>query len=301
MPLPASEPILYREELIQAIASLELKAKKRVTSLLVGDYRSAFKGSGMQFKEFRRYEPGDDIRHLSWTVTARTGHPTVKLYEEERELNVLLLIDVSGSSLFAVKDRPRLEMYSELVALIGFAAIRSGDSFGMLLFSDEPHAYLPPSRTRHQVSVAIRKLLGEPFRGKKSDLRPALTHLRRGLRRKTLVMVLSDFLLPSFSSELSPLCGFHDMILLHCYDDAERGQLGPGVLEARDPETGEIFLLDGNSKRVRNHLAQHQLQLSQTLEDSCRELGADYLPLSAEDDYLQRLVHFFRNRGPSHL
>jgi uncharacterized protein (DUF58 family) len=291
----------FSQELLQAVAQLEMKAKRNVTALLAGNYRTAFRGSGMQFKEFRHYEPGDDIRHMSWSVTARTGKATVKTYEEERELNVVLMVDVSGSSLFGAARKRKIDMYAELVALIGLAAIRSGDNVGLMLFNDAPVVYLPPRRTREQVMTAVSHVLEQPLKGAKSDFAPALRYLLSVLKQRALVIALSDFWVPPFEQEITQIGRKHEMVLLHCYDDAERGTVSKGIFEVWDPETGDFLLLDTGSKRVRKHLAEHHTHMTNELEALCTKSNADYLTLSVEDDYLQRLVHFFRRRGPSRV
>lgn len=291
----------FTEEILKAVSELHIQAQRNVTALLAGNYRSAFRGSGMQFKEFRNYEPGDDIRHMSWNVTARTGRATLKTYEEERELDVVLLVDVSGSSLFGYSKKRKIDMYAELVALMGLAALKSGDNVGMLLFSDKPVAYLPPRRTRSQVLAMVATLLSQPLRGEGSDLRAGLNYLQSVLKNRSLLVTLSDFWIPGFDTELRMATKKHELVLLHCYDDAERGLGLDGVFEVWDPESQTFGLLDGNSKATRQALSEHHTHLANHLEEVCNRAKAGYLCLSVEDDYLQRLVHFFRRRGPSRL
>lgn len=255
----------------------------------------------MQFKEFRHYEAGDDIRHMSWPVTARTGRATVKVFEEERELDILLMIDVSGSSLFGIGAKRKIDMYADLAALIGLAGVRSGDNVGALFFNDQSGLYLPPARSRSQVLVTLTHLLNQPLKDQASDLRPALLHAESVLRNRSLILVLSDFLVPDFEQELRLLSRRHEVILLHCFDDAERGMGLKGVFEVRDPETGEYWLLDGNSPTTRRQLAEYQVRLSHKLEDVSRKARADYLCLSLKDDYFQRMVQYFRGRGPARV
>lgn len=289
---------LFREKLLQAVSQLEIRSRRNIASLLSGDYRSTFRGSGMQFKEFRHYEPGDDIRHMSWPVTARTGKATLKIYEEERELNVLMLVDVSGSTLFGDSQRRKADMFAEIAALIGLAAVRSGDPVSMMLFSDDVKAYLPPRRTTDHVRICMLKLLEQDRVRARSDLRPALAFAQRVLKVRSLILVLSDFLVPPFDSDLAAVSKRHEVIMLHGFDDAERGGSLSGVYPVWDPETGEYLLLDGNSARTRRLLAEHQTGLVNSLQRLGRTCGADYLSLSVEDDYLKRLVSFFRRRSP---
>ncbi len=291
----------FSQELLKAVAELELKAKRNVTALLAGNYRTAFRGSGMQFKEFRHYEPGDDIRHMSWQVTARTGRATIKTYEEDRDLDVILVVDVSGSSLFGLTKKRKLDMYAELVALVGLAALKSGDNVGLLLFNDGPQMYLPPKRSRQQVLASVAHILSQPARGKRSDLASTLVQLRGYAKSRALIVVFSDFWVPPFETELSKLARKHEIVLLHCYDDAERGSSLNGVFDVCDPETGSFFLLDGNSTRTKKLLSEQHTHLTNELETISDRSRADYLSLSVEDDYLQRLVNFFRRRGPARV
>lgn len=293
--------MVLSDAVLKAVSELDLRTRRSVATLLAGNYRTAFRGSGMQFKEFRHYEPGDDIRHMSWAVTARTGHATVKLYEEERELDVICLIDISGSSLFGTGGKRKIDMYAELVALVGLAAVKSGDSAGMCLFNDSPKLFLPPKRTRENVLAGLTHLLSQKVKGTRSNLSGALTFARQVLKNRSLVVVISDFLTPPFDEALRILSKRHEVILLHGFDDAERGGRLQGVYEVCDPENAEFYLLDTNSRRVRETLALHQHTLSTRLQQLAEQSGADYLALSVEDDYLQRLVRYFKWRGPSHI
>lgn len=291
----------FDPKVLEAVAQLKIYATRNVATLVSGNYRSAFRGSGMQFKEFRHYEPGDDIRHMSWTVTARTGKPTIKTYEEERELNVVLLVDISGSTLFGSGNQRKLDMMAELVSVIGLAALDSGDKLGVLFFSDGPGAYFPPKRNREQLGMLLTQLLSQPRVGNRSDLRPALRFLSQVLKQKSIVIVLSDFWLPDFESTLVPVAERHETIFLHCFDDGERGALKAGIVEAWHPEEQSFFLVDGNSAAVRRALAEKHTGLVNGLEALCHRTRTDYLSMSRQDDYLKRLISFFRFRGPSRI
>jgi len=291
--------INFSEALLRAADQLELKSLRRLSALLSGHYTSPFQGSGMQFKDFRPYQFGDDIRHMSWQVTARTGTPTLKTYEEDREQNIVVLVDVSGSSLFGISNKLRIAMYEELVALLGLAASKNNDNFGTLLFSNEPLQYFPPKKSRSHVFQAISKIQSQELQGKKSDIKPAIKYLARFLKTPSLIFIVSDFLLPPFQDELKSLSTKHECVLVHCYDDAERGSFLKGVYEGCDPETGDFFLVDGNSQQLRYDLLNRFTQLSMALEQTARDTGSHYLPLSIQDDYLQRVVLHFKSLGAS--
>ncbi len=289
----------FREALLRAADQLELSSLRRLSALLSGHYSSPLQGSGMQFKDFRPYQFGDDIRHMSWQVTARTGHPTLKTYEEDRELNIILMVDVSGSALFGISSQRKIEMYQELVALFGLAASKNNDNFGTLFFHEQPVQYLPARKSRSHVLLTLSKLQSQNLEGKKSDLRPALQYLSRFVTNPSLVFIISDFLLPPFQAELKTLAKKHETILVHCFDDAEKGSFLKGVYEGRDPETGEHYLIDGSSPALKRDLLNQFTKLSIKLEQVARDTKSNYLPLSIQDDYLQRVVRYFKSRGAS--
>ncbi len=286
-----------RPDVLKLVPELEIRARRMLPALTSGNIRSRFRGSGMQFREFRPYEFGDDIRHMSWSVTARTGHPTLKTFEEERDLNIVLLVDVSGSTLFSFNHLKKRDMILEAVALLSLGAVKNQDNVGLLLFDETHLDYLPPKRTREQVRIILHKLSNFDCKNRKSDLRPALKYLSQVLKAPSLVIVLSDFLIPDFEKEFKTMASRHEFLLMHCYDDAERGMGLKGIYEVCDPETGEFLILDGKDPEVVNHLSKRSMETSQTLERLTQNTRSDYLTLSTQDDYLKRMVHFFRERS----
>jgi uncharacterized protein (DUF58 family) len=286
------------QRLRRAAETLEIRTRRHVTALLSGNSRSPFRGSGMQFKEFRHYEQGDDIRHMSWPVTARTGRATIKIYEEDRERDVVLLVDTSGSALFSSQRGSRLEMFSDLVAVLGLSAVQGGDKFGVLHFSNKPVEFRPPRRNREQVLGAALKLLDLSPEGQPSDLRTTLSFLQTALKNRAILFVISDFNLPDFRRELVALSRRHEVILLHAFDDWEQGRALPGgIVEAWDPETQKFWLLDTSSRSTRQILEQGYAQKVSYLNEVARLSRADYLGLCLLDDYLKKLVHFFHRRA----
>ncbi len=286
----------FRKELLQAIAELDLRPTRNIAALLSGNAKSASRGSGMQFKEFRHYEEGDDIRHMSWKVTARTGKATLKIYEEDREIHVVIAVDVSGSSLFQSSQLSRREMYTEVLALLGYASLRGGDNIGVLFFDSQPKLFLPPKRSKANILKGLDHISQVKMEGESSDLASSFKFLRGTLKHRSMVIVLSDFFLPPFERELAALSRRHEVMLLHCYDDLEKGLGHSGVYESNDPERNIFYLLDTKSKQNRKLLAEYHRKVSDDLTSICQRSRASYLPLSAEDDYLQRLVRHFRER-----
>jgi uncharacterized protein (DUF58 family) len=284
------------EAILRAAADIELRARRRLVALLSGHYLSPFRGAGMEFKEFRRYEPGDDLRHISWTVTARTGRPTVKVFDEERELDIVVAVDVSGSAGLGLARR-RLDAYADLMALLGLAALYADDKVGFFFFDERPCRFLPPKRTRAQLLGALAQLLSQRLDGRRTELSAPFVALDRLLKHPTLVIVLSDFIAPDFRPALVALGRRHDVVLLHCFSDLERGASLSGVHVIRDPETGESSLLDAGSRRVRGVLANAHAELRRRLEDDCATAGADYHPVNIDEDYVSNVTNYFRARG----
>lgn len=289
------------KDILQAVNQLEIRSRRNVAALLSGNYKSPFHGSGMAFKDFRPYEPGDDVRHISWQVTARTGHTALKLYEEERELNIILVVDVSGSSLFQMKSKRRVEMYADLVALLGLAAVKAGDKVGMLFFNDKPVSFLAPKRSKDHILTGLTYLMSQELESKKSDLRPALKYLASSVKTRSLVIVLSDFLVPDFRDELMQISNRHELLLFQCYDEAERLQSIEGIFEVQDPETGDFLLLDANSKGLKKAVSDQHREFEASLKQLAQSNRTDFLKLNVNDDYAKNVVHFFHRRGPTRL
>ncbi|NBX75893.1 MAG: DUF58 domain-containing protein [Proteobacteria bacterium] len=286
----------FRPELLHAIDLIEFHCRRRLPSSYTGSHESTFRGSGMQFKEFRQYEIGDDPRHISWTTTAKTGKPTLKVYEEEREINVFLLVDTSGSSLFGSGSRRKIDMYSEVVALLAMGAIKSNYRIGLLFFDSEVRTFMPPTRNKEDILQSLNALSYLDLTNKTSDLTQPLTFCQKVLKHRSLLFILSDFLLPSFKGQLLPLSSKHEVILLQGYDDSERLISSSGISEICDPESGEFFLLDAESPFFRKSLTSFYASFTAQIEETASACQADFLPLSVQDDYLQRLVHFFSAR-----
>lgn len=256
----------------------------------------------MQFKEFRHYEPGDDIRHMSWPVTARTGRATIKIYEEDRERDIVVVVDTSGSSLFSSKQGSRLELFSDAVAVLGLAAVQGGDKFGALHFSNKPLEFRPPRRNKDQAIASAQGLLGAFPQGEQSDVRSSLSFLQTALKNRAIIILMSDFNLPDFRRELMALSRRHEVLLFHAFDEWETGKgLPGGIVEAWDPETNRYWLLDAGASATRRQLEDaHRMKLDY-LTAVGKLARADYLGLCLQDDYLKTLVHFFHRRGTNRV
>lgn len=291
-----TSPFLSRPEVLYAIDRLNLRTKRKLSALFVGDNESRQKGSGIQFSEFRPYEWGDDTRHISWTTSAKTGKIVLKSYEEEKELNISIVVDVSGSSLFGSSKKRKVDMYAEVAAVLGMSALKHGFRVGCLFFDQDVRQVLPPTRKKEDFLQLISQLPEMDLLEHQSALPPALSFLFSNLKHRSLIVILSDFLLAPFQSELQQLSLKHDIILLRGYDDAEHALTSRGIFEICDPESGQFYLLDSESSKSRNALHLFYAQFSKQLETIAHKCRADLLPLSIQDDYLQRLVVFFDHR-----
>jgi uncharacterized protein (DUF58 family) len=287
---------MINTELQHKIRHIQIMAKKAVTDILAGEYHSVFKGRGMEFDEVREYQPGDDIRTIDWNVTARTGVPHIKRYVEERELTVLLMVDLSASGQFGSTRKTKNEVAAELCGLLAFSAIRNNDKAGLLVFTDDIELYIPPRKgTRHVLHI-IREVLRLRPQGKKTDINHALNHISRLFKKKAVLFLISDFRAPDFSKSIRAASKRHDIIALSITDPAELVLPKTGLVELYDNETGEILLVDSSSKEVRRNFSRISMARQADLATMLKKQAIDHVPIMTEDDYVSDLVHFFKSR-----
>ncbi|MBW2471115.1 MAG: DUF58 domain-containing protein [Deltaproteobacteria bacterium] len=287
-------------ELTKKIRYIQIYTSKAVNDILAGEYHSVFKGQGMEFDEVRAYQPGDDIRTIDWNVTARTGHPYVKRYIEEREITVFFLVDLSGSGSFGSSDKLKNEIAAEFCALLAFSAIKNNDKVGIILFTDVIELFIPPAKGTSHVLRLIRELLYFDS-GKKrgmagTDIALALDYLGRVMHKRGVVFLVSDFLDQDFEKPLGVLARRHDMIAVSVADPREHLLPDVGLLEIQDAETGETVVIDAGSREVRSkyeHLARVK---QEKLDNLFKSLGVDHIQLFTDRDYVLDLVKFFRTR-----
>lgn len=285
-------------ELFQKIRRLEVRTRGLVDSLFSGEYHTAFKGQGITFAEVRPYQMGDDVRTIDWSVSARMGTLYVKLFEEEREQTLLLVVDVSGSQRFGLRRRTKQELAAEVCAVLGFSALRNHDKVGLLLFSDRIEGFVAPRKGRRHVLRLLRDLYACSPRSHRTDLRVALDYLLRVQRRRAIILLLSDFLdMPSFERPLRALARRHDVIALQLQDPVEQAWPAVGLVEVVDIETGQHRWLDTRSKRVQQWLAAHTQARQAALETQFRQLQIDHVCLRTDTDYVEPLLHFFHQRN----
>jgi uncharacterized protein (DUF58 family) len=287
--------------LVAQIRRIEIMTNRRVSSVLAGEYHSVFKGRGLEFDEVRPYQEGDDIRSIDWKVTARTGGLHVKRYSEERELTVLLVVDVSGSGLFGTGSAFKSELAVELSALLAFSAIRNSDRVGLVLFSDRVEKVIPPKKGRNHILRLIREILAHELdhvtHRAGTDLSGALEFTLQLLNRQAVVFVISDFLDEGFDKPLRLINQRHDLIALQMLDARERELPKIGLVTLEDAETGRRLVVDTSRARVRRDFARAQAARQQRLVDLFRRCGVDHVTLATDADPIDPIVRLFRRRA----
>ena len=284
-------------EVIKRVRRLEIRTRRLVDQSLAGSYHSVFRGRGMEFSEVRDYVPGDDVRTIDWNVSARMGDPYVKKFTEERELTVMLLVDVSGSERFGTGPSTKLEMVAEISALLSFSAIRNNDRVGLILFTDEVELYLPPRKGKeHGLRVLREVLTAEPKR-RGTDINRALTYFQKVTSKRAVVFLLSDFQDRGFDRTLRVAAQKHDIVAFSIGDPREQSLPPVGLVSLIDPESGEPVLVDAGSRRVRQRYAEVAERERTALRDLLRRSGVDMLELSTDRDFESSLVKFFHERA----
>lgn len=285
------------KEIIKKVRQIQIRTRHKVSDVFAGEYHSVFKGRGMEFQEVREYVPGDDIRSIDWNVTARMGHPFVKKFTEERELTVMLLLDISASNLFGSTAQLKKDLAAEIAAVLAFAAIQNHDRVGLVLFSDEVEGYVPPRKGVSHVLRVIREALYFQPRRRGTRLGPALDFLNHVMARKTVSFLISDFLSDEdLKPALSVSARRHDLIALLIGDRRERAWPSAGLVEWRDAETDRLFLADTSSSAVRQRFADLQQERRGQTLDLLRGAGVDAVELYAGESYERELMKFFRMR-----
>lgn len=283
-------------ELLKQVKLVELKTRGLVNTLFSGEYRSVFKGQGMEFAEVREYLPGDEIRSIDWNVTARMRRPYIKRYIEERELTVMLVLDMSGSEQFGTIRRFKSELVTEFASVIAMSAIRNNDRVGVLFFTDAVEHAVPPRKGRRHVLRIVRDLLAFVPRGTQTDLAPALEYLRRTLHQHTIVFVVSDFVTEGFEQPLRALAARHDVVAVTVNDPGEETLPDLGVARLRDPESGTTVEVDTSARSVRMAYAERVSADIGARRRVLRRLGIDEIALTTAGGVVEPLLKFFRSR-----
>jgi uncharacterized protein (DUF58 family) len=283
-------------EILKKIRALEIKTRGLVETVFAGDYHSVFKGRGMNFDEVREYQAGDEIRSIDWNVTARMGAPFVKKFTEERELSVMLIVDVSASENFGSTTQSKRELAAEVACLIAFSAIRNNDKVGLLLFSDDIELFIPPKKGRSHTLRIVREILFFQPRGRGTNPGLALDHLNRIVTRRSVVFFISDFQAPDFSRELKVTSKRHDFIALQIKDEREAVLPNVGVVTLEDAETGEQIEINTGDRTTRARFADQAQKQEVELLRMLRRNNIDTIGLRTGEDYLSALRTFFKQR-----
>jgi uncharacterized protein (DUF58 family) len=283
-------------EILKKVKLLEISTRKLVNNLFAGEYHTAFKGQGMTFADFREYVPGDDVRTISWALTARAGKPYIKKFDEEREMTLMLVVDISGSSDFGSGEFFKGEVMVHLSALLAFSAIRNKDQVGLLLFSDQVEHFVPPGKGRGHVQRILRDLYYYKPKSRQTKFAPALQYLTGVLKKKSVVFIISDFLDEGFDSPLRLLGRKHDVVAVVVGDQAEKELPQVGVIELQDAETGEILTVDTSSRTFREYWQQARRQITEKRDKLLRQAQVDRVDISTNGNYADSMVAFFQSR-----
>jgi uncharacterized protein (DUF58 family) len=284
-------------EILKKVRRIQIITSAMVNDIFAGQYHSAFKGRGMEFEEVREYQPGDDVRTIDWNVTARTGRPFVKNYREERELTVVLVVDVSASQDFGTQTQLKSELVAELGATLAFSAIQNNDKVGLILFTDRIERFVPARKgTRHVLRV-VRELLYHQPAGRRTDIGVALEHLSRVFRRRAVAFLISDFQAPEFRDRLRVVRHRHDLIPVLVRDERESLLPAVGYVELLDPETGGQLLVDTRSRAFRTRFADLARRRQADLVSEFRRLRVDLVEVCTGQSFVEPLTSFFRQRG----
>ncbi len=289
--------MLTTAEILKKVKALEIKSRKLTSDLFTGEYHSAFKGKGMLFKEVREYQAGDDIRFIDWNVSARFGHPYSKLFEEERELTVMLLVDISASSLFGTSNASKKDLITEIAAILSFSAVNNQDKIGVILFSDKVEKYLPPKKGKQHALVIVRELLAAQSTNKKTRLSNALKYFNNISKQKGIAFILSDMLDSEYEDALRVAGGKHDIIGIKIYDKMDVKLPDAGLWQVVDPETGEEKWIDTGSEYVRSQYQQSFFDMTAYCKTVFTKAGCDLLHLRTDEDYVKVLQRFFIGRN----
>lgn len=289
--------MLTTTEILKKVRALEIKSKKITTDLFTGEYHSAFKGRGMSFKEVREYAAGDDIRFIDWNVSARFGHPFSKVFEEERELTVMLLVDVSASSLFGTVHANKKDIATEIAAVLSFSAVNNNDKIGVIFYSDRIEKYIPPKKGKQHALFIIRELLSMEPMQKTTQLSVALRYFNNTTRQKSIAFVLSDFIDANYGDALRVASNKHDIIGIKLYDKMDRVLPNVGMLRISDSETGQQKWVDTSSSFVRFEYEKEFFRITDYSNDTFRKSGCDLLHVRTDEDYVKVLQRFFISRN----
>lgn len=285
-------------ELLKKVRKIEIKTRGLSNQIFSGEYHSAFKGRGMAFSEVREYQHGDEIRTIDWNVTARFNHPYVKIFEEEREMTVMLLVDVSGSKEFGTQEKSKQELATEICAVLAFSAIQNNDKVGVIFFSDIIEKYIPPKKGKSHILMIIRDLIDFEPKSKGTDIGSALKFFTNVIKKRSTSFLISDFVdEKNFEDALKIANKKHDLIALHIYDRAEEDLPNLGLIPLLDAETNQLKWVNSSSKDIQIHYKAEALRRKDQLKNTLRRSGVDNAEIATEGNYIKPLMNLFKRRG----
>ena len=287
---------MLTKELLKQVRQIEIRTKGLVNQVFSGEYHSVFKGRGMEFSEVREYQFGDDIRNIDWNVTARFGHPFIKVFEEERELTVMLMVDLSGSLMFGSVSKTKQRIAAELSAILAFSALKNNDKVGLILFTDKIEKFVPPRKGRKHVLRIIREVLSFEPEGKTTNLKAALEYMNNAIKKKSIAFLISDFMDEGFDKILRIVGRRHDLIGVVLDDRREKEIPNIGLVKLSDAETGEERWIDTGSNLVRQRMNMNRIEREKKRKSLFISSGLDSIEITTSSNYIQPLVQFFRRR-----
>jgi uncharacterized protein (DUF58 family) len=285
------------KELLKKVRKIEIKTRRLSDHLFGGEYHSTFKGRGMTFSEVRQYQFGDDVRSIDWNVTARYNEPYVKVFEEERELTMMLMVDVSGSELFGTANQFKKEVVTEISATLAFSAMQNNDKVGLILFSDEVELFIPPKKGKSHVLRIIRELLEFEPKSNKTNISEALKFLTNVMKKKAIVFVLSDFIAEDYADTMRIVGNKHDVTGIRVYDEKEEYIPNLGVIQVQDAEDGSIKLVNTRSGQVRHTYWRHHMEKVDYFNNAFTKSGSGIISCRVDESYVKKLLGYFKRRG----
>ncbi|MBE9575842.1 MULTISPECIES: DUF58 domain-containing protein [Flavobacterium] len=285
------------KEILKKVRKIEIKTRRLSDHIFSGEYHTSFKGRGMTFSEVRQYQYGDDVRAIDWNVTARYNEPFVKVFEEERELTMMLMVDISGSESFGTKNQLKRDMITEIAATLAFSATQNNDKIGLLLFSDQIELFIPPKKGKSHVLRIIRELIEFESKSKKTDLSQALKYLSSVLKKKAIVFLISDFMVKDYEHTLKIASKRHDVTGIRVFDQREESIPNIGVVNMLDAETGETLLVDTTSYKVRMDYEKYYRENVNYFKDIFSKCGAGTISSRVDESYVTKLLGYFKARN----
>ena len=284
------------KDLLKKVRKIEIKTKRLSDHIFGGEYQSTFKGRGMAFSEVRQYQYGDDVRAIDWNVTARNNDTFIKVFEEERELTMMLIIDISGSNFFGSKSIFKNEYVTELAATLAFSATKNNDKVGLILFSDNVELYIPPKKGKSHVLRIIRELLEFKSKSKKTDINVPLKFVSNILKNRSIAFIISDFMSKDYSNSLKIFSSKHDVTGIRIYDQTEEIIPNLGVIDINDNETGQTLTVNTSSKMVRKKYSEYYNSKRMEFSDNFKMSGSGIIECNTQDDYQKKLLKYFKSR-----